>query len=125
MVCGTGLAVSMPMTPRIAFGRTAFVALALVGCSAELGAEPSDQSEDGIRDTNGNEVVTSTTETFLKTSPDDSSNLDATNKCRIPKGTKVSLKSPRATNMMKCVQSCRLPMQPLHGFQILDCGGTA
>jgi eukaryotic-like serine/threonine-protein kinase len=32
---------------------------------------------------------------------------------------------PRATNMMKCLQSCRLPMQPLHGFQILDCGGTA
>jgi hypothetical protein len=58
--------------------------------------------------------------------------LDASIPSPLPKEGATDAATPqleidgaRATNMMKCLQSCRLPMQPLHGFQILDCGGTA
>jgi muramidase (phage lysozyme) len=68
----------------------------VVGCSAEAVGIESDlgESQGGIRDSAGNEVVTATSDTFLKTSTGDSATLSATNKCRIAKGTKVSLGSP-------------------------------
>lgn len=70
------------------------------GCSSELSGEGGPalegESEDGIRDANGIENVTSTFDTFLKVSPTDSSSLGPADKCRIPKGAKVALKAARA-----------------------------
>ena len=48
-----------------------------VGCSAEATDDGSATTEDGVRDAQGNEVVTATVDTFLKTSTQDSSSLPA------------------------------------------------
>jgi len=64
-------------------------------CSAELGDEsPVDTSEEGIRDAQGNEVVTATLDTALKTSTQDSTALPASEVCRVPKGATVKLAAP-------------------------------
>jgi len=69
------------------------------GCSAELGDEEGaslGDSEEAVRDAAGNEVVTALQDTFLKTSPADSTTLAAADRCRIPAGAKVSLRAPSA-----------------------------
>jgi muramidase (phage lysozyme) len=66
-----------------------------VACSAETTEDsPADTSEEGIRDAQGNEVVTATLDTALKTSTQDTSSLSERDVCRIQKGTKVKLAGP-------------------------------
>ncbi len=72
------------------------------GCAPEAGeggeeGDLSGESEDPVRDAAGNEVVTATQDTFLQTSAADAAALGATEKCRIPSGTRVSLRAPSAS----------------------------
>ncbi|MBK8212768.1 MAG: glycoside hydrolase family 104 protein [Myxococcales bacterium] len=67
---------------------------AALGCSAEATDDGSATTEDGVRDAQGNEIVTATVDTFLKTSTQDSSTLPASDVCRIPKGSQVKLGAP-------------------------------
>jgi muramidase (phage lysozyme) len=71
-------------------------ALGFGGCSgAEGNLEGSDpDSESAIRAANGNEIVTTTAATFVKSSTRDSSELGEPDKCEIPKGTRITLASP-------------------------------
>lgn len=65
------------------------------GCSAQAeDGATGGETQDGIRDANGNEVVTAVVDTFLKASTQDSSSLPPGDVCKIAKGAKVSLKGP-------------------------------
>jgi murein DD-endopeptidase MepM/ murein hydrolase activator NlpD len=89
----------MTTTQLRALGATMATLLAFTaGCSAEVGeAAALGDSEEAIRDAAGNEVITATQDTFLKTSVAESGSLSAADKCRIPSGTKVSLRGPSAS----------------------------
>ena len=67
-------------------------------CAAETGEDELElaTSEEGVRDANGNEVVTATVDTYIKSAAADSSALSSVDKCRIAKGAKVTLKGPTA-----------------------------
>jgi muramidase (phage lysozyme) len=67
----------------------------IMGCSAEVegDGEPAESSE-AVRDANGNEVITALVDTTLKTSTQDAASLPATEVCRIPRGTTVTLRAP-------------------------------
>ncbi len=64
-----------------------------VGCSAQADEALLSETEDGVRDANGNDVVTALVDTVLKASTQDSGSLPPSDVCKIAKGTKVSLKS--------------------------------
>lgn len=100
-LAGTQTALERLMTTfrlRVLGATTATLLAFAAGCSAEVGEEAaSGDSEEAIRDAAGNEVVTATQDTFLKVSVADSGSLSVADKCRIPSGTKVSLRAPAAS----------------------------
>lgn len=70
--------------------------VAVGGCSAELPEDGDIDAADGeeaLIDSSGNEVITATVETYLKTSSQQASALGAADKCLIEKGEKVKLKA--------------------------------
>lgn len=69
----------------------------VTGCSAEVETDPDPAAEtqDALRDSNGNEVVTAQIDTYLKSSPADSTTLAAADRCLVRAGAKVTLKGPK------------------------------
>lgn len=65
-----------------------------LGCSSPVGTEePRDDDEQPILDTNGNEVITSKQDSYVKTSTQHSSQLPASDKCLLPAGTQVTIRA--------------------------------
>jgi muramidase (phage lysozyme) len=93
------------MGAMTSFGKAVFLfsALGLAACSASADdaapddgvawgdGEGAEAVESPVRDANGNEVVTASVSTFLKTSTQDSSSLADANKCGITASTKITL----------------------------------